>query len=1079
MNIPIFDPTKPVDSIIQFTNRHLLLPDDMKREFISGLEELFSNLSYGNKKVPFDQAFIERFSKYDIPNLYEVMDQLKVAAQTGRFLRVVANLSKTTKSKFSPREVPGCCQIRTTKHGFWGWIPMRYVEASEKLKAVFNEDRKTLEFEELSPSVLYGLHRLALTDSSSESIEFPLQAYLELIEFAVPMECEPLIFDLLLLAEAMLNDEKNKKEIETLEASDPENKYLAAITKMCEFNELRKAEFNEKKILKPVVHHSEATHHSRKADGSESGESVGSRWFDVKAPYKSIMRFTARCSSLSMEEQNRFLSAVRRFFTIQAYHNTPVPIPQSLIGRVTEIDLPFLLKKMELVKKHEKKRVIACMQIVTQVQLSPDIHVSTNTYGTDKTPRPERVGWVKSPPSSSGAASSSSTSVVPYTVVPIRTEEFFDYLGNIANRSLKTASPKELFQLLQLAVDGTTPEIKNSVLKQIKSICRNEENRQAMVDLIAPLLEEDVWKEVCDKINLYPLYPTNIAEFPEDQLYTLFRYNLGRAGDVEPLIERHLNNSLYRFAILQKAIDNLDTDRSRQITSYCYRKAMSFIQNTRRSYQPRPQSSFVQAVQQTVEQNNRSGSSYYGTDEYLDGQIKHQMKMCDVEQSDLPAIYTAMERDEAIIWWEMANLKEVRETIVTGLTRAHPDLLAKSQTKACMKAFFPDLIGNNSNFEKILVFMFKEAAAEESNYQLQSQRARQYPISDADVLKYNEILDSDEFKEWFSANVPNIKKHFNFWWILYHNYNVEQLKAPFKILEEFQQEHTEAEAAYQLLRDLFLKREDLSKPKTFISIVRKTGQLQENAALLAKFFESHPDIFNQSDKLKEIGATVVHAVEKLSESSVHVVKLKSLLESSKLDERHRGFFCDLFTAVFYKEEALDWHGVYNIEEFHGGSSRIVIERVFNQMDDETLTDWLESIDPDLKAHIVTSLCNREKKLPHMQKLKELRSETEDKKWLENEDHVTFIINLLASLFGKDDDKSRQQAVSRAVKNKSFDAVDIQNLKRYLEKDEVKALLSTDELSKARVYLVNNLRSSASSSSSSSTSSTDDGGCIIA
>ena len=188
MNPSLLDTTRPIDSIVQFTNRHLVLPKEKKQEFLQDLQDFISSCSYEDKTTSFEKKFRERFSHYDLPNLYEVMEEIKCAVKKGKFLHITANLSKIAQQCFLPRDVPQCYQLRVTESDIWGWIPKEYVEGSEELKKYLNSSTNTLDFKELSPSIVFGIQRIQFIKESSTEIDLSLDVFLELVSIFLNYE---------------------------------------------------------------------------------------------------------------------------------------------------------------------------------------------------------------------------------------------------------------------------------------------------------------------------------------------------------------------------------------------------------------------------------------------------------------------------------------------------------------------------------------------------------------------------------------------------------------------------------------------------------------------------------------------------------------------------------------------------------------------------------------------------------------------------------------------------------------------------------------------------------------------------
>lgn len=1051
MNPAFFNTSRPIDSIIQFTNRHLLLSEDKKGVFIEDLAEFLSITAFQDKEIVFDQAFAERFEKYDLPNLFEVMTQLKVAVKSGRFLQITANLSKVANGSLLPREAPNCYQIRVMNTDLWGWIPKDYVEQSEDLKKHLDPSTNILTFEELSPSILYGIQRLASIDETSAELDISLEVFVELCVFALKMESTPLMVDLLVICGPIIGNKKIQNELEALDES-----FLQTLDRMCDAAAPHQEVISKRASEKSLVRHSE--------------ESEGSRWFDPSTPYQSLICFTGRCCTLSMEDQNRFFSAVRHFFTVNAYHNRTISIPDSLRGRIFQVDLPFLLKSMQFVNIYEKRRMLTCMQVVTKLQIPGDVLVASNRYGHKHTPNGERIGWIQG----SHDAASNSEGFLPYMELPIRSEEFYDFFGMITNRSLYHASLDELFQLLQHTIAHNIQPLRDSVYLRIKDLCEDPEMRQQMIDRLTPCLHDKEQQDICHQLKLYPFIPSDQASLSEDQVYTVFMFNIEHCLHMSDAIERCLQGTPHLLGVLAKAKESLDDEGKSQIGTYCYNKALALIPCFKRDYNRYPQRQLVE------EMLNRTRSEYSRTPERVKESVEFYVKLYKLQDSDIPRIFDALSSEQAVQYWKLADRYDEIELLKKGCIAVQPALLEKTLTLLCMGTFFPELVGQDSTAEKLIRFLFLEAPRfEEHRYGIWKQFAQSHPLSDADLISYYEIIDGSEFKDWLSEHAPQIK-HFHFYYPFYQSYKIKDLMAPFTILEKFKEENPCETDAYQLLRKLCLHPNKLSDPDFLRSLVLSAENVSESAKTLETFLQKYPDLFKEIEKLREFGPQIQSIIQKLLPCSEQLSRIKELLSTTQLTGQYRSLAYDVLACISLYKGELTWHNVFKIEEIHKtGWSTFKFNRIIKELDNEQAKECLNSVYPEMHAHLIASLCNRDKALAHRKEIYQVIDTINESKWLTNAKAAKFLKRTLKALVSSDTSEQKEKALAHRMRMDQLDAVDIQNIKRVLEKEEAVAILSTEKLKEAREFLVTNLRSPAASSSQQSGSSKQSGGdCII-
>lgn len=1047
MNPSLFSAARPIDSIVRFTNRHLVLSEDKKRTFIADLEDFLSTYAFQDKKVDFDQAFTERFIKYDLPNLFEVLTQLKIAEKTGRFLQITANLSKIAQSAFLPREAPHCYQVKVINTDIWGWIPKNYVDHSQELKKHFDESTKTLVFEDFSPSVLFGIQRLSLTDESTKEIDLSIEVFIEMCKFALKMQCTPFLVDLMVFLSSIVKNEEVQKELEIHEAS-----FNSTFEEIAKIVEPYKADIDKRASERPFIRHDE--------------ECEGSNWFAPSHSVRSIIKFTGRCNSLSIEEQNRFFSAVRHFFTISAYNNHTMEIPPYLRNRFVKVDIPFLLKAMQFVSEYEKKRVLTCIQLVTRLQFSDNTLVATNRYGDEKIPQDERIGWMRG----SLPSASSSDGVTPYSEVSIRSEEFFDFSALVTGKALFSTSTEELFQLLRHAIEESNTSIRDSVVQRMSKFCSDPKHKQEVVDTFIAHIDNEELLKVAIELDLQPLIPSDPSSLSEAQLYTLCMFNRNHARSFIEMLESCLKGSSHYFAVLNQLLENVEEGKQTRIREHCYQKALELIPVARRKYNETPQREMLTNVIDILK-----GSREHTLEE-VERWVKHYTSLRDLKNEDIPRIFDAISSDQAASYWRIAGHEELINRIRDALILFHPALLEKTLTPECMETFFPDLAGKENPVEKLIRFLFSEAPRfEEKRYDQWKAFAKSHPMSDAEIIRYYEIIDGAAFKAWFKERAPQLK-YFNFYYPFYQSYKIRDLEAPFALLEKFKEENPEKEGAYQLLRTLFLKSDNVAEPEFLISCVQKTENISEKALALMQFFLCHSDIFEQSKKLQETGPQILEVIRLLTTYDGHLAKFTELLTDIPLKEANLSFIRNFFTSMYLLRKELTWHEVNASESVNRFLPSVDFKTVAFILNRDSFKEFLNSIFPEMHALCFTSLCNREKSLPHVSAIRQLIEQIKENGWLTGKNKIAFVSEVLESLVSREKDENRLKSLANNINWKSLDAIDIQAIRQLFQKEEVIALLTTDKLKEAGEFIVKNLRPPAASSSRSS--SKPDEGCTI-
>ena len=615
------------------------------------------------------------------------------------------------------------------------------------------------------------------------------------------------------------------------------------------------------------------------------------------------------------------------------------------------------------------------------------------------------------------------------------------------------------------------PSIKDSVINRIQNLSKNQTKKQGLIDLFIAHLDHKEVQRVSSQLKLYPLIPSNPSALSKEQLYTLFIYNLSHHDHdyLAEIIEQCLETSPHLFSVLEQAINSVEDKYKRALTKYCFEKALDLIPGITRHYNANPQKKCIVSTIEWFE------NSYSRPTDYIKDKLHHYANLYNLEASDYTVIYDALNTNNALNYWRLAGHKELMDLISESLIALHPALLERSKTGECMETFFPQLVGKNSNFENMIRFMFVEATLFESRgrHAIWRDQALRHPISDADLMKYYTIITSTEFNSWFADNLPQLN-HFHFSYPFYNGFGIDKLNAPFVVLETFQNENSEEDDPYQLLRTLFLKKNLLSEPNSLLSLSQKYKNLSDSALNLKDFFETHPQIFDQNKKLAKRGSIIIPLITSLIHYEDHLAKLDELLVTSTLAESQKKFVRDLFSEVFLSGRKLTWSEVYEIEcKYASRHHNFSILKIAISFRNDPFREWLNKINPEICLLIHASLCNFEKSLPHFLIINQLKAEIQNKKWLTRSDITKFLTSLLKFLVRCDDDEQKQESIAQRMRWNKINTEKLDQVKELLKKEEVIALLSTDKLSEARAYLLKNLRCPAASSSNQS-----NGDCVI-
>lgn len=373
----IFNPNAPYDSLINFTNRHELLLDHQKKEFLEEVEDFFSKCAYRDELLRTVESLSERMVKYDMPTLERVATQLNWPEGKPRITQLFANIAKVHRITLSQNTPFYQLWLANNE---WGWISASYVNSSAKLSACFKEGGQQLN---AKPSIPLALQRLQAYTSNKDAktivLDLSFEALLDLLVFADEWEVPSLLDDLneLFFLIGMQKPEGYERAVKGFD----KQKLDKAMQNM-HHRPLKRDRLEGQKVIFPLYE-----------DGQET-----SCWFKKETPYESIIRFSARCCALSKTEQLRFCSAVRGFFTRTAYCNQRVTLPKAEEGKFTQIALPFLLGTMQHTES-ERLRLIACIQLVANRQFllgEPDrVCIISNNYGSKATGgKTEQIGWV-------------------------------------------------------------------------------------------------------------------------------------------------------------------------------------------------------------------------------------------------------------------------------------------------------------------------------------------------------------------------------------------------------------------------------------------------------------------------------------------------------------------------------------------------------------------------------------------------------------------------------------------------------------------------------------------------------------
>lgn len=127
----LFNPQMPYESIAQFTNRQLLLPEKAQVAFINTVENFFEKKAYLDENLPATDAVKRQFVTWDVPNLATIAVGGWWNNGLFRALKLVANISKVAQVALDQLETVGVYQVICSSSGkYWGWIPATLVKDS-------------------------------------------------------------------------------------------------------------------------------------------------------------------------------------------------------------------------------------------------------------------------------------------------------------------------------------------------------------------------------------------------------------------------------------------------------------------------------------------------------------------------------------------------------------------------------------------------------------------------------------------------------------------------------------------------------------------------------------------------------------------------------------------------------------------------------------------------------------------------------------------------------------------------------------------------------------------------------------
>lgn len=151
-----FNEKAPFESIAAFSNGRHWLPLNDQAKFILQMWDFFKELAYYDQSVEIPEAFKERFSKIDLPNLLGALPQVLKDANLNDAQRMLATIEKVTSTHFSA--FAGKYQVYQLNIKFpapdeepianaWGWVGCDDA-ASHRLMAALHPEFGSHAFDE-------------------------------------------------------------------------------------------------------------------------------------------------------------------------------------------------------------------------------------------------------------------------------------------------------------------------------------------------------------------------------------------------------------------------------------------------------------------------------------------------------------------------------------------------------------------------------------------------------------------------------------------------------------------------------------------------------------------------------------------------------------------------------------------------------------------------------------------------------------------------------------------------------------------------------------------------------------------
>lgn len=471
-----------------------------------------------------------------------------------------------------------------------------------------------------------------------------------------------------------------------------------------------------------------------------------SPWFDESKPYECIVNFTKRGSALSHVDQFQFLNTLRLYFT-RAFDDYTQEIPIPLEHIFSHISLPFLLTTM-IHDKQERQRFLASIQIVAKRQFThlggfDRLSILENTYGPLQYPQRSKITWAESKKHTS-AASEGSSSLLPLKILTV-----------LEPSSIHTGTPKEVMDFLLFSLDQELPEWIQMGILEIQKRLKNWDKRKNMAtELVKHFYREDLQKLIAPWFEEYSLTDwINIIDLNNDELYYLFvfYFNYIHPSDSASIVakERKISSSELP-AIMERLATSCATVKQRgRIQDYfleCISEKFSFGYSMR---------SFIKDFSLLNNQHRDLVNLQAAQKNFVESSSSYFLSNKDAAIRNL---YKVLQKKEILPLFTHVMPEGKPEQLIVALLDVHPELFIDDIIDKFRDKFLPGE-SNDVLIKFIKTLLTKASLNNEKCWKDWdfSDLRKEYPLSDTQIVRAYEIIQSNEVSTWLQQNAPKVR----------------------------------------------------------------------------------------------------------------------------------------------------------------------------------------------------------------------------------------------------------------------------------------------------------------------------------